>query len=587
MPATATDVFLAYSHKDEILREKLTKHLTGLQKQGIINSWDDRRLEPGTEKVAAVQQKMNTAGIILLLVSADFLSEQWDQQINLAMQRHAAGQAVVIPVILRDCDWHLAPFGHLVPLPRSGQAVTSWDDQDAAFAEIATGIRQAVQLEPSRHISSATFEQRSPTQFLQRIALQKLIRYGMTVAVPIILIRFLGLLQPAELAAYDQMMRLRLSAEPDDRLLIVEIDEDDRAKWADSPERLVRGDSSLPEPAIQQLLEKLEAQYAPAAIGLDIYRPAATDADFPSLQNQLEHNEDLFVICKVTDSRNPDSQDERINSPPPEVATARQGFSDFVSYDGSTVRLQLFHIPDDVMPDDSPCRAPFSLSLRLANHFLNASVVADNSKIQTNDMTLASLPAFAGGYQGTINASEHQVLLDYRAPQGDIRKIARRVSLTEVLEGALSQEDIANLQNRIVLIGVVDEIKGDLWCTPISDCEVPGLIIHAQMVSHLLRVLTGEQRMIWVWHWSIDWLWIGAWGIVGAAIGWHVELWQRVLIGGALATALLVALCIITFYGFQGWIPLVPAGLSLIMAIALAYGRKHFKSSKSQPSQVK
>ncbi|MEM6839963.1 MAG: CHASE2 domain-containing protein, partial [Cyanobacteria bacterium P01_C01_bin.120] len=402
---------------------------------------------------------------------------------------------------------------------------------------------------------------------------------------PIILIRFLGLLQPAELAAYDQMMRLRLSAEPDDRLLIVEIDEDDRAKWADSPERLVRGDSSLPEPAIAELLDTLQTQYTPAAIGLDIYRPIAADPAFSGLKTRLANDENLFVICKVTDSNNLAAPDY---PPPPEVETyVRQGFSDFVSDDArATVRRQLFHIPEDVMPDESSCKTPFSLSFRLATHFLETPASPIDSEIQIDDVTLDPLPYFAGGYQGSIYAPEHQVLLDYRAPQGDVREIARRVSLTEVLEGALLQEDMAALQNRIVLIGVVDETKRDLWRTPISDREVPGLIIHAQMVSHLLRVLTGEQRLIWVWHWSIDWVWIGVWGTFGAAIGWHIGQWRRVLIVGAIATAILIALCIIMFYGLQGWIPLVPAGLSLIMAVALARSRQRLKVSKSQPLRV-
>lgn len=577
MPHQTNQVFLAYSHRDNKLRDKLAVHLTTLQKQRIIDSWDDRSLEPGIEKIGTIQQKINTADIILLLVSADFLNEQWDQQISLAMERHAAGQATIIPVILRKCDWDFAPFGHLVPLPRNGQAVTSWDDQDAAFAEIAAGIRQAVLKDQTTSNDNEVTDRLSPGQLIKRVAPLKLLRYGMMAALPIILIRFLGFLEPWELTAYDQMMRLRLNAETDDRLLIVTIDEADRVNWADSAERLQPGNSSLPEPAIEQLLETLQTRYAPAAIGLDIYRPEATDPAFSNLKEQLATNENLFVICKVTDPSNPDTQE---HPAPPEVRPSRQGFSDFVIDDASSmVRRQLFYIPEDVMPDESPCRTPFSLSFRLATHFLNTVPQIDHT-VRVKGVTLSPLSSFAGAYQSRY-AAEHQVLLDYRAPQGDPNEIARRISLTKVLENRLSAEDLADLQNRIVLIGVVDRTREDYWRTPVTDRKVRGLIIHAQMVSHLLRVLTGEQRLIWVWHWSIDWVWIAAWGVLGAAVGWYIQRWQPVLIVGAIAASSLLALCIIIFYGLQGWIPLLPAGFSLIMAIMLAHSRKHTKSSKS------
>ena len=51
----------------------------------------------------------------------------------------------MIPVILRMVDgWQLAPFGKLQSVPTDGKPVTSWNDRDEAFADVARGIRNAI-----------------------------------------------------------------------------------------------------------------------------------------------------------------------------------------------------------------------------------------------------------------------------------------------------------------------------------------------------------------------------------------------------------------------------------------------------------
>lgn len=139
-------LFYSYSHKDESLREKLQTHLSLLKDQGVIQDWHDRRIEAGTEWDGLIDANLQSAGIILLLVSADFLSSGYcrDVEIRKAMERHEAGTARVIPVILRPVDgWNSAPFGKLQALPKNAKAVTTWKNRDEAFADVARGIREA------------------------------------------------------------------------------------------------------------------------------------------------------------------------------------------------------------------------------------------------------------------------------------------------------------------------------------------------------------------------------------------------------------------------------------------------------------
>ena len=75
-----------------------------------------------------------------------------------ALERHHAGEARVIPVILRACDWQDTPFGKLLATPKDGRPVRSWPDMDDAFLDVVRSLKAAVQ-ETRRHRTQ--FEQRA------------------------------------------------------------------------------------------------------------------------------------------------------------------------------------------------------------------------------------------------------------------------------------------------------------------------------------------------------------------------------------------------------------------------------------------
>jgi hypothetical protein len=139
-------VFYSYSHKDEELRKQLETHLALLARNGLILPWHDRCIGAGDEWANQIDEHLRTAQIILLLVSPDFLASNYcfDIEMKAALERHAKRQAIVIPIVLRPCDWSGAPFARLEALPRDARAVTLWPNQDAAFAEIAKAIRETV-----------------------------------------------------------------------------------------------------------------------------------------------------------------------------------------------------------------------------------------------------------------------------------------------------------------------------------------------------------------------------------------------------------------------------------------------------------
>ncbi|MBA9061609.1 hypothetical protein GGQ91_000970 [Methylobacterium fujisawaense] len=139
-------VFFSYSHVDEGLRDRLEIALAALKRQGLIEAWHDRRLIAGDDFDAGVRGELERADVILLLVSPDFIASDYCYGIEMtrALERHERGEARVIPVILRACDWHPLPFGKLLGIPRDGKPIRSWPDLDEAFLDVAQKIRAAL-----------------------------------------------------------------------------------------------------------------------------------------------------------------------------------------------------------------------------------------------------------------------------------------------------------------------------------------------------------------------------------------------------------------------------------------------------------
>jgi hypothetical protein len=143
---TAKELFYSYSHKDAELREELERHLSILKRSGIVQGWHDRAIDAGAEWAGQIDEHLGKADIILLLISADFLASDYcyDIEMKRALARHEAGEAIVIPVILRPVDWSGAPFAKLQCLPTHAVPVTSWANRDEAFRDVAEGIRHAI-----------------------------------------------------------------------------------------------------------------------------------------------------------------------------------------------------------------------------------------------------------------------------------------------------------------------------------------------------------------------------------------------------------------------------------------------------------
>lgn len=138
-------IFYSYSHKDETYREELETHLSLLRRKNVIDEWHDRKIDPGDKWRHEIDEALGAADVVLLLVTPDFLASDfcYEKEMKRALERHADGYIVVIPIIVRPVDFEDSPFAELQALPTDARPVTLWENKDEAWLTVSRGIRKA------------------------------------------------------------------------------------------------------------------------------------------------------------------------------------------------------------------------------------------------------------------------------------------------------------------------------------------------------------------------------------------------------------------------------------------------------------
>ncbi|NEQ23847.1 MAG: CHASE2 domain-containing protein [Microcoleus sp. SIO2G3] len=420
--------------------------------------------------------------------------------------------------------------------------------------------------------NGSRIRQRSPRNALKgRQGFIKVVLMSLVITSLILVGRQFGLFQAMELQAFDQLMRSRPTEEVDSRLLVVTVTEEDIQAQKQKQEP---GRGSVSEPSLLRLLEKLES-YNPRAIGLDIYRDFPVDPKYPELAKRLKESNRLITVCKVS---NPQFNDPG-KSPPPEALKENLGFTDFVLDSNGVLRRHLLAMEP---PPASSCTASYALSSKLAFRYLKAEgispKVSSNGYLQLGTTVFQPLETNAGGYRN-MDDGGHQVLLNYRSSPSPL-DVAGRVTLSEVLNGQVNPNAV---KGRIVLIGVTAPSAKDYFFTPYSNGQyqdMPGVVVHAQMVSQILSAVLDQRPLLWVWSEWGETLWIFGWALTGGLFSWRCQFFLRWgLVGGTLFV--LYGLC----FGLliQGcWVPLVPSVLALVSTSVSVAAYSTFLAQRQQ-----
>jgi CHASE2 domain-containing sensor protein len=364
-------------------------------------------------------------------------------------------------------------------------------------------------------------------------------------------VRWLGLLEPLELPAYDHLMWQRQSEAIDPRLLVIEIPGSDLDKYG----------NPVKDETVAKLIEKIE-QNEPRAIGLTLHRYQPQQPGREALVAQFK-NPNLLGVCAFGDGN-------QKGYPPASELSEKQikdqiGFSDLEIDDrqdnnGRMVRRQLLSYNTQRFP--SSCPSPFSLSLKLAYRFIYREniqpITQENDKWKFGKIILQPLGSQTGGYQ-KLGESD-QILLNYRANPMP----AQKVTLTEVMEGRVSRNLI---KDKIVLIGVNDPRGKEDVDTPYG--RMATVWVHAHMVSQILSAVIDKPNrpLLWVLpQWSfIQWgdtVFIWVFAFTGGFLGWRFRSPLQLTLAAGIATCLIYYLCLAILHR-GGWMPLIPSVLAL------------------------
>ena len=138
--------FISYSHKDIAALDRLHTHLASLGREGQIDAWFDREILAGGELDAEIAEQLESCELFLLLVSPDFLASDYcvEREMERALERHHAGEARVVPIIVEPCDWasSSSSLRQLKVLPRDGKPVSEWTNENNAYVDVVKELRR-------------------------------------------------------------------------------------------------------------------------------------------------------------------------------------------------------------------------------------------------------------------------------------------------------------------------------------------------------------------------------------------------------------------------------------------------------------
>ncbi|MEB3220194.1 MAG: adenylate/guanylate cyclase domain-containing protein [Nostocales cyanobacterium 94392] len=369
----------------------------------------------------------------------------------------------------------------------------------------------------------------------------------------VLLLRFGGLLQMLELAAFDQLFILRSSESQDERIVIVDIDEESVRTLGK------RQEYPFSDQMLAKILNNLK-RHQPRAIGLDIYRDIRIGKGYDSLVKVFESTPNLVSVEKVAPSKDSSAVD-----PPLVLKKLDQVGANDLPIDGDgKIRRSFFYLSDQ---ND---KQVFSFSFKLAYIYLNDMGIDVGLAGPKNELIKAGkviFKPFASNDGGYVRVSDegYQVLLNYR---GDIDKF-QRISILDVLENRVSSKSI---RGRIVLIGSTATSLKDLFYTPYSSSlitvptRMAGITIHANAISQILNAELENRPLIKTWNQELEWLWTFSWSLLGAILVWLLRSSKlKIIPPGSLFLAgfCLVSISYLAFlYGW--WIPVVPPMLGLV-----------------------
>jgi internalin A len=139
--------FISYSHKDERFRDELKGALTAFERLGQLRGWDDTQIVPGQKWEPEILGKLERADIVVFLLSNDFIRSGYCylKEAKRALERHAARECVVVPIVVRACRFDKLPLGEIQAIVPRRRPISEHTNRDRAWLEVTKQFDQIVE----------------------------------------------------------------------------------------------------------------------------------------------------------------------------------------------------------------------------------------------------------------------------------------------------------------------------------------------------------------------------------------------------------------------------------------------------------
>ncbi|MCP4690215.1 MAG: toll/interleukin-1 receptor domain-containing protein, partial [Desulfobacterales bacterium] len=138
-------IFISYSHRDEVWKDRLKPHLKILEEDGRVSVWDDRKIDQGDKWYPEIKEAMEKAAVAVCLISADYLTSDFckKEEIPFLLERCERDGMAILPILVRPCLWkRISWLKETQMLPRDGKTVAMdyKDSHDFIFTSVAETI---------------------------------------------------------------------------------------------------------------------------------------------------------------------------------------------------------------------------------------------------------------------------------------------------------------------------------------------------------------------------------------------------------------------------------------------------------------
>jgi len=139
-------LFVSYSRRDAEYLNEFKVHLAGLKRNKKIEVWTDQEIVPSDKWKQKLKQELETADIMVFLLSPDFIASDfiYEEEVMKAIERRNKGEVVILPIIIRPCDFSSTPLTDFQALPRNAEPISTWENKDEAWMNVVDGLKRTI-----------------------------------------------------------------------------------------------------------------------------------------------------------------------------------------------------------------------------------------------------------------------------------------------------------------------------------------------------------------------------------------------------------------------------------------------------------